>query len=182
MKQSCFTFFVYCLSLLSFGISQASEQCAPSGPSTESRQISAIKHELANIIPCTMLGSMKNPPIGSKCLSRAGFEFIRTDDGWRDAQVLVWADRIKSNTNWFDAEKYCKGRGLRLPTENEIRLADSEGLHELFTSLQKKRLWFWTSTIERKGLAQIYSLDHGASDIADLGMPFETYSVRCVYR
>jgi hypothetical protein len=182
MKQSFFTVFVYFLMFGSVGISQAAEQCASPGSAIDVSQISALKHDLANVIPCTMLGSMKNPPIGSKCLSSTGFEFIRSDDGWRDAQGLVWADRVKSNTNWFDAEKYCKGRGLRLPTENEIRLADSEGLHDLATSLQKKRLWFWTSTMERKGLAQIYSLDLGRSDIADLGMPFETYSVRCVYR
>ena len=174
--------FVYLLVVASATVASAADLCQSGKTDPAISEISVLRDNLANVIPCTMLGSMKKPPVGSKCLSSTGFEFIRTDDGWRDAQGLIWADRAKSNTNWFEAEKYCKDKGLRLPTENEIHLADSEGLHELFTSLQKKRLWYWTSTMERKGLAQIYSLDQGKSDIADLGMPFETYSVRCVYR
>jgi len=180
MKNGTLMLFVLIPALLALmSPALAAKTCLNPSVRTLPPEISALKRKIASPPACAEFDSLKKIPEGTLCLTQAGSAFERTEDGWKDPQGLIWADKVSSNLNQYEAIETCQKKKSRLPSLSEIKKASDQGLDELVQKLQSKRYWYWTTTPDN-GYIQLFSLDSGKPDISLPNFKFETYSARCV--
>jgi|GEM_PF-6109775 len=179
MRKTGFMLFVYSWGIAAGAIAMASEHCSSVQAGPAISEISSLRNELANAFPCIMLASMKDPPLGSKCLSSSGAWFIRMDDGWMDELGVVWHDGLASDVSWEQAKHYCAKRNLQLPTETQILRSDLKGISDFLPHGERQSAWLWTSEEVNQNLAKIYKTNSGATTAGKYNTkPF--FSAKCV--
>ena len=127
---------------------------------------------------------------GSSYQTQRGVRFLRVassggvDQIWKDsASGIVWYPPSTGTYSWDEAKAHCAHHGLALPSAEEFKQAEANGLGEVMRD-SLTGYWYWTATpspgLNFGTLAQAYQgLPHGY--VVNL-YRHDRISARCVGR
>jgi len=125
----------------------------------------SLEINLAGVELCSELVKKQQVPVGAFCKTSKNGLFRREEHGYKDLKTdTIWFDEIKTRINQYDSEKYCKGKGLELPTgypkslngkngfpnhDSDFVAATNNGLQEVFPNRGANSLiMLWSSSVD----------------------------------
>jgi hypothetical protein len=157
-----------------FGLSDGKERLITYNPNDATCSRRAVQ------VLSSMIEDLKANKLISSKKSSAGvfFETVGQEKGVdvvRDTKTgLTWLPAIEERLNWRDAKDWCENRGLRLPTQDELTLAEIHGIRSIHADFKGRS--FWSSS--RKGSNAVFFAGNDGSIY--YSNTDALYSVRCV--
>ncbi len=107
------------------------------------------------------------------------FEVIGQENGkdvWKDTKTgLTWYPALKEARQWKDAKAACEKLGLRLPTLDEFKIAEVNGIRSVIADFKGR--FFWSTPV----LDFVYAMGfNGDTGFTYSGIRSIENSVRCV--
>ena len=100
------------------------------------KQLSKMDHKTKLLVDLQLTIKEKVKPTKNK---------VSKSNIWADSTGLIWYPAIEGTYNFDQANLKAKELGLRLPTIEEFRQAEKEGIRKKFSDFQDK--YFWSSSV-----------------------------------
>jgi len=93
---------------------------------------------------------------------------------------MTWYDETKSRVHQYKAEIICENRETRLPTRDDLYLAEKHGIREIIPDMKNKLSWSSSVDPDRSGYAYGFYGFSGRINYGYRDKRGDDNSVRCV--